>query len=59
MRSPDRKRAVMTDEEYVAFRAGVGAAMRRAAVEARRRAIETLGSVPTWRDGEIVYDTEV
>ena len=59
MRSPDRKRAVMTDEEYVAFRAGVDAAMRRAAVEARRRAIETLGSVPTWRDGEIVYDAEV
>ena len=49
----------MTEEEYVAFRAGVDAAMRRAAVEARRRAIETLGSVPTWRDGEIVYDTEV
>ena len=59
MRSPDRKRAVMTAEEYVAFRPGVDAAMRRAAVEARRRAIETLGSVPTWRDGEIVYDTEV
>ena len=59
MRSPDRKRAVMTAEECVAFRAGVDAAMRRAAVEARRRAIETLGSVPTWRDGEIVYDTEV
>ena len=59
MRSPDRKRAVMTAEEYVDFRAGVDAAMRRAAVEARRRAIETLGSVPTWRDGEIVYDTEV
>ncbi len=58
MRSPNRKRAVMTDEEYVAFRAGVNAAMRRAAVEARRRAIETLGSVPTWSDGEIVYDTE-
>lgn len=34
-------------------------AMRRAAIKARRRAIETTGSVPTWRDGEIVYDTEV
>ena len=34
-------------------------AMRRAAVKARRRAIETTGSVPTWRDGKIVYDTEV
>ena len=34
-------------------------AMRRAAIKARRRAIETTGSVPTWRDGKIVYDTEV
>ncbi len=34
-------------------------AMRRAAVKARRRAIETTGSVPTWRDGKIVHDTEV
>lgn len=59
MRSMDGKRTVMTDEEYVAFRAGVDAAMRRAAVQARRRAVETLGSVPTWRNGEIVYDTEV
>ena len=24
-----------------------------------KRAIETTGSVPTWRDGKIVYDTEV
>lgn len=35
------------------------AALRRAAVKARRRAIETTGSVPTWRDGKIVYETEV
>ena len=34
-------------------------ALRRAAIKARRRAIETTGSVPTWRDGKIVYDTEV
>ena len=34
-------------------------AMRRAAIKARRRAIETTGSVPTWRDGKIEYDTEV
>ena len=38
---------------------GAEAALRRAAVKARRRAIETTGSVPTWRDGKIVYDTEV
>ena len=59
MSSTDRKRINMTDEEYVTFRAGVDAAMRRAAVEARRRVIETLGSVPTWRNGVIIYDTEV
>ena len=35
------------------------AALRRAAIKARRRAIETTGSVATWRDGKIVYDTEV
>ena len=35
------------------------AAMRRAAIKARHRAIKTTGSVPTWRDGKIVYDTEV
>ena len=34
-------------------------AMRRAAIKARRRAIETTGSVPTWRNGKIVYDTKV
>ncbi len=38
---------------------GMDAALRRAAIKARRRAIDTTGSVSTWRDGEIVYDTEV
>ena len=38
---------------------GAEAALRRAAVEARKRAIETTGSVPVWKDGEIVYETEV
>ena len=35
------------------------AAMRRAAVKARRRAIDTTGSVPVWKDGKVVYETEV
>ena len=35
------------------------AALRRAAVKARRRAIETTGSVPVWKDGKVVYETEV
>ncbi len=38
---------------------GAEAALRRAAIKARKRAIETTGSVPVWRDGEIVYETEV
>ena len=48
-----------TEKERAAYNAGMDAAMRRAAVKARRRAIETTGSVPTWRDGKIVYETEV
>ena len=51
-------RRVPTKEESDAFFEGVDAAMRRAAKEARKRAIETTGCVPTWRDGKIVYDTE-
>ncbi len=38
---------------------GAEAALRRAAIKARRRAIALTGSVPTWRDGKVVYDTEV
>ena len=34
-------------------------ALRRAAIKARRLAIETDGYVETWRDGKIVRDTEV
>ena len=41
------------DEERADCPAGVDAAM-----EARRRAIETTGCVPTWRDDKIVYNTE-
>ena len=38
---------------------GAEDALRRAAKKARKRAIETSGYVPTWRDGKIVHDTEV
>ena len=37
---------------------GLEAAMRRATMKARRRAIALTGRVVTFRDGEIVYDTE-
>ena len=48
-----------TKEQNDAFFRGVDAAMRRAAVEARQRAIDTNGYVETWRDGKLVRDTEV
>ena len=53
------ERQIPTEEERAKYWAGVDAAMRRAAIKARKRAIETTGSVPTWRDGKLVYDTEV
>ena len=52
-------RKMPTREESAARFKDMETAMRRAAIEARKRAIETTGSVPTWRDGKIVYDTEV
>ena len=53
------KRRIVTQEEHEAWLAGVDRAMRRAAVEARQRAIDTNGYVETWRDGKMVRDTEV
>ena len=40
------------------FSDGALAALQRAAKKARRRNIALLGSVVTYRDGKIVYDTE-
>ena len=34
------------------------AAMRRASIVARRRALENAGGVYIWRDGEMVWETE-
>ena len=50
---------VPTREENDTFFKGVDATMRRATVEARRRAIEAAESVGTWRNGKLVRDTEV
>lgn len=55
----DRTTQGRMSEEPTADTLAALAALRRAAVKARRRAIETTGSVPTWRDGKIVYETEV
>ena len=38
---------------------GAEAALKRAAIKARRRAIETSGSVAIYRDGKIVHVKEV
>lgn len=39
--------------------AGAEAALKRAAIKARRRAIETSGSVAIFEDGKIVHVTEI
>jgi hypothetical protein len=39
--------------------AGAEAAMHRAAIKARHRALQTTGSYPIWENGEIVYVTEI
>ncbi len=43
---------------YDPFTDGALEALKRAAIKARRRNIALTGSVVTWRDGKIVYDTE-
>ena len=55
-RPEDRKEVNFERSEYFL---GMDAALRRAAIKARKRAIESTGSVPTWREGKLVYDTEV
>lgn len=59
MTSNNNDSRLPTREESAARFKDMEAAMRRAAIEARRRAIETSGSVATWRNGRIEYDTEV
>lgn len=55
----DRTKSEHTSEEWTEDTLAALAALRRAAVKARRESIEATGSVPTWRDGKIVYETEV
>lgn len=43
---------------YDPFTDGAMEALKRATEKARRWNIALLGSVVTWRDGKIVYDTE-
>jgi hypothetical protein len=43
---------------YDPYTDGALAALKRAAEKARKRNIALLGSVVTYRDGQIVHDTE-
>ena len=54
-----KKRKIPTKEENDAFLKGVDAAMRRAAIEARQRAIKDQEYAETWRAGKLVRDAEV
>lgn len=56
MESSDSR--IPTREESAARFKDMETAMKRAAIEARQRAIDTTGSVATWRNGQIEYDTE-
>ena len=59
MRTDGKAGGKQTSREPSADSLAALAALRRAAVKARRESIEATGSVPTWRDGKIVYETEV
>ena len=59
MNEVSNKTRTTTKDEQDAFLKGVDRAMRRAAIEARKRAIDNDGYVETWRDGMLVHDTEV
>ena len=59
MATNSKSKRNQTGQEPSADALAALAAMKRAAIKARRRAIALTGSVPTWRDGKIVYDTEV
>ena len=54
--SSDRR--IPTREESAARFKDMETAMQRAAMEARRRERDTIGSVATWRNGQIEYDSE-
>ena len=59
MPTGDRTTQKLSSEQLTPDSLAALAAMRRAAVKARRRSIEITGSVPVWKDGKIVYETEV
>ena len=53
-----RQRQQDEQRPYDPYTDGALAALKRAAVKARRYNIALTGSVVTWRDGKVAYDTE-
>ena len=58
MTTEQQEKTTQSKEWSKAENQRIDAAMHRAAKEARKRAIDNFGYVPTWRDGKIVHDTE-
>ena len=58
MTTKEQLDGTQTEVQEISDKSGALAAMRRAAKKARQRAIDNDGYVETWRDGEIVRDTE-
>ena len=55
----DRSNYQRIMNQHSASLVGAEAALKRAAIKARKRAIETSGSVAIFEDGKIVHVTEV
>lgn len=55
MKDPHRNRQSADRRPRDPDLAGVEAALLRAAAVARRRAAETTGTIPIFRDGKVVY----
>ena len=58
MTTQDQQKQQVEQTERDPFWLGVEAALHRAAHKARKRNIALTGSVVSYRDGKIVYDTE-
>ena len=56
--SPTDPEGLGCSQHINADNAGALAALRRAAIKARRRALDITGSVAIWRDGELVYESD-
>ena len=58
MRNQEEKQKIESNAKQSAESTGALAALRRAAIVARRRALENSGGVTIFRDGEMVWETD-